>query len=136
MNQSQQMISSISALSGDLAEGDSPGLAIGDKVRFGGGAIHGRYVGEITRLFRNGKASVKSTVRGQAKVFHPDMDDMTLFTEGLDEGETKTAVFSKQAKTLQYFDSRNTQVTVNAANVAQARKIIKRSGVDQELEIR
>lgn len=81
MNQSQQMIGNISALSGDLTEGDSA-LAIGDKVQFGGGAIHGRYVGEITRLFKNGKASVKSTVRGQPKVFHPDMDDMALFTEG------------------------------------------------------
>ncbi len=81
MNQSQQLIDSISALSGDLTEDDSPGLAIGDKVRFGGGAIHGRYVGEITRLFQNGKASVTSTVRGQSKVFHPDMDDMSPFTE-------------------------------------------------------
>ena len=82
MNQSQQIINTISALSGELTEEDTPALAIGDKVRFGGGAIHGQYVGEITRLFRNGKASVKSTVRGQSKVFHPDMDDMSLFTEG------------------------------------------------------
>ena len=80
MNQSQKMIGDISAMFGDLAEEENP-LQVGAMVRFGGGAIHGRYVGEITRLFKNGKASVKYTVRGQSKVFHPDMDDMSLFTE-------------------------------------------------------
>ncbi len=80
MNQSQQMIDDISAMSGDLKE-EGNALKIGDKVRFGGGAIHGQYIGEITRLFKNGKASVKSAVRGQSKVFHPDADDMSLFTE-------------------------------------------------------
>ena len=86
MNQSQQMIDNISALSGELTEEDNPALAVGDKVRFGGGAIHGRYVGEITRLFRNGKASVKSTVRGMDKVFHPALDDLILAEDDANQG--------------------------------------------------
>jgi hypothetical protein len=126
MNQSQQMINDISSLSGELTEEDSP-LAVGDKVRFGGGAIHGRYIGEITRLFGNGKASVKSTVRGREKVFHPDMDDMILFTEGMDEagkpkaGEKVTLLDRKTFKP-------------SPANFATIDRVIGKSGKQWEVE--
>ncbi len=80
MNQSQQMIGDISAMSGDLKEEGNP-LAVGDKVRFGGGAIHGRFSGVVRQIFKNGKASVVAQVRGRDKVFHADFDDMQLVTD-------------------------------------------------------
>jgi len=83
MNQSQRMISDIKIVGGLAEDGDRP-LVVGSRVRFGGGAIHGRFSGVIRQIFKNGKASVVAQVRGRDKVFHADFDDMQLVTENED----------------------------------------------------
>lgn len=81
MNNSRQMVADVSSAMGKPVKEALP-LHVGDMVRFGGGHIHGTYKGKITRLFKNGKASVLSKVRGVDKVFHPPMDTMVRVTEG------------------------------------------------------
>jgi hypothetical protein len=52
-------------------------------------------------------------------------------------GETpKKATFLKQHKQLVYFTSRNTSTTVNCETLEKAKKIVEKSGVKQELEIK
>ena len=74
MNAAQEIINELSTMR-------KPRFREGDRVRFGGGNIHGRWTGTIQRIFRNGKASVLTKVRGREKVFHPDFDDLTLVRE-------------------------------------------------------
>ena len=68
--------------------------------------------------------------------------DKTYFIELLENmvpgpaaGETKIAKFSKKFKNLEYWTSGNTYTTVNATSMKQVRAIIKRSGIEQKLEV-
>lgn len=72
----------------------------------------------------------------QAQQIIQDLTEAQFGGKGEPKGEPKVAVFRKKSKSLEYFNSRNTQVIVPAENAKQARAIIKRSGIEQKLEIR
>ena len=46
----------------------------------------------------------------------------------------RVAYFWKTGKTLTYFTSRNTTVTVNCVSLNRANRIILKSGIDQDLK--
>ena len=47
----------------------------------------------------------------------------------------REALYQRKAHMLTYFNSKNTQITVNCYSVLQARQILKNSQVEQELRI-
>lgn len=51
-------------------------------------------------------------------------------------GEIKTANFLPKQKELKYWTSKNTETTIQCDNLDKAKKIVEKSGVKQELEIK
>lgn len=129
MKQARQVIDELSTMK-------KPRFREGDRVRFGGGSIHGRYTGVIKRLFKNNKASVQAKVRGVDKVFHPDFDDMTLVTEDTDSqtglGEAR---FSVGDRVKVDFGHKEFKDPFGGSHMKKiAREMIKRGG-DGKVEI-
>ena len=54
---------------------------------------------------------------------------------GINEGERKTAKFSKKYETLTYWTDKNSTTSVDCKDIKKAKAIVKNSGVYQNIEV-